>query len=221
MLILAWWDGKNLKSLIEVARVGRDFDAQGNLILANRPYRLNADHKFELVPVLDRIQIERGNIIEQAVHVVVNAANESLLGGGGVDGAIHEAAGPALLEECKTLGGAQPGEVKLTAAYKLPAWHIAHAVGPRWQGGEKGEAELLAKVYRTAIELGLQRGAVTFAFPSISTGAFGYPLEQAAAIVVQTIRDAIAETRIAFVRIVCFDEGTLKAYEAAREALRS
>ena len=132
------------------------------------------------------------------------------IGGGGVDGAIHQAAGPALLEECKKLGGAKPGEVKFTGAHKLPARWVAHAVGPR-----DGNPDVLVSCYREAIKQGLERGAVTFAFPSIATGAFGFPLEQAAQIAVRTLIADIEETRIAFVRIVCFDETTLAAYKSA------
>ena len=220
IITIAWWDGDSSEFYLESGRIERDDDAKGQKLQPDRPYRLNDSHLFERVPGVDRIQIEKGNIVEHAAHVIVNAANESLLGGGGVDGAIHEAAGPKLLEACKKLGGALPGEAKITPAFNLRARFIAHAVGPRWQGGEQGEDAVLDKVYRAAIAVGIGQGAVTFVFPSISTGAFGFPLERAAPIALKAVIEAIEETRIAFVRFVCFDDKTLRIYTDALATLK-
>jgi len=135
------------------------------------------------------IELVLGDITEQDVDAIVNAANPSLLGGGGVDGAIHRAGGPAILEECRALGGCEPGDAKATGAGALPARHVIHAVGPIWHGGEVGEPELLASVHRRAIELAAELGAVTVAFPAISTGAYGFPREQAARIALEVMRE--------------------------------
>lgn len=129
-----------------------------------------------------RIEIVEGDITRLAVGAIVNAANASLLGGGGVDGAIHRAAGPGLVAECRTLGGARPGQAKLTGGHRLAARHVIHAVGPVWHGGEDGEPELLASCYRESLRLAAERGLADVAFPAISTGAYGYPLEPAARI---------------------------------------
>lgn len=142
--------------------------------------------------IADRISVVQGDITQLTVDVVVNAANAALSGGGGVDGAIHRAGGPGLLAECRTLGAARPGEVKLTAAYNLPAKHVAHAVGPVWRGGDRGEAELLASCYRRALELAADVGAQSIAFPSISTGAYRFPIDKAARIAVDTVHDFLA-----------------------------
>ena len=133
----------------------------------------------------------QADITTLAVDAIVNAANPSLLGGGGVDGAIHRAAGPQLLAECRRLDGCQTGDAKLTSGYQLPARFVIHIVGPIWHGGERGEAELLASCYRRAIEVASQNNLATLAFPSISTGVYGYPIKRAARIAVATVRDAV------------------------------
>jgi len=163
-----------------------------------------------------RISIVTGDITRQRVDAIVNAANSSLLGGGGVDGAIHHAAGPELLEQCRTLHGCATGAAKITHAYRLQAKWIIHTVGPVWQGGEYQEAELLTSCYRNSLQLAQQHHAVTVAFPSISTGAFRYPIELACRIAIREIM-AFLETHDLpeQVRIVCFDRHTHGRYARA------
>ena len=151
------------------------------------------------------------------VDAIVNAANESLLGGGGVDGAIHSAAGPQLLEECGTLGGCATGDAKLTRGYNLPAKFVIHTVGPVWHGGEHGEAELLASCYRRSLAIANEHHVHSIAFPSIGTGVYGYPVEQAAAIAVQTVREVLPQTDIEQVTFCCFSQHDLDVYRKILE----
>ena len=163
-----------------------------------------------------KIQIIQGDITRSDVDAIVNAANCSLLGGGGVDGAIHRAAGPELLEECRTLNGCETGEAKITKGYRLKARHVIHTPGPRWRDGNHGEPEKLANCYRNCLRLAAENGCATVDFPSISTGVYHFPLEQAAAIAVKTIAETLsAYPSVERVRMVCFDARTRDAYEAA------
>lgn len=165
-----------------------------------------------------RIQTVQGDITKQTdVEAIVNAANPALLGGGGVDGAIHRAAGPELLKECRTLHGCYTGEAKITGAYNLPCKYVIHTVGPVYDDGNHDEAKLLASAYRNSLQLALDHGIRTIAFPSISTGAYHYPLEAAAEIAVKTVKDFNKEhmDEMDFVRFVLFDEGTRAVYENA------
>jgi O-acetyl-ADP-ribose deacetylase (regulator of RNase III) len=161
------------------------------------------------------IELVIGDITEQDVDAIVNAANPSLLGGGGVDGAIHRAGGPAILEECRTLGGCEPGDVKPTGGGKLPARYVFHAVGPIWHGGGEGEAEPLASCHRRAIELADEYGCKSIAFPAISTGAYGYPVDLAAPVAIAATEEALeAHPSVELARFVFRDEATLAAYRA-------
>jgi O-acetyl-ADP-ribose deacetylase (regulator of RNase III) len=161
-----------------------------------------------------RITVVQGDITRQEVDAIVNAANERLRGGGGVDGAIHRAAGPELLEECIRIGRCPTGEVRITKGYRLPARFVIHAVGPVWQGGGRGEPDKLAACYRNALKLAVENGAATIAFPGISTGVYGYPLEAATRVAIGTVRECLgAMPAIAEVRLVTFGEAATKTAE--------
>ena len=162
-----------------------------------------------------QVRAIQADITTLAVDAIVNAANTSLLGGGGVDGAIHRRAGPQLLEECRGLGGCATGDAKITAGYRLPAKHVIHAVGPVWHGGTHGEPELLASCYRRALELAATHQLQSIAFPSISTGVYGYPIEQAAPLAVSTVRAHLEGTSIREVTFCCFSAPDLSVYERA------
>jgi len=156
----------------------------------------------------------KGNITTINVDAIVNAANSSLLGGGGVDGAIHKAAGPELLEECKTLGGCKTGNAKMTKGYNLPAKYVIHAVGPVWQGGEKNEAELLASAYRNSLEIAFKNGCKSIAFPAISTGAYKFPKRDAAEIAIGTCYQFLEEIDDNMdITFVCYDEINYMVYK--------
>ncbi len=166
--------------------------------------------------VTARMEIVEGDITRLAVDAIVNAANESLRGGGGVDGAIHSAAGPDLLAECRTLGGCPTGEARITRGYRLPARYVIHAVGPVWRGGGSGEDALLASCYREALDLGARHGCRSLAFPAISTGIYGFPADRAARIAVAAVRAYLAERdlpeRVIF---CCFGPASAEAHKAA------
>jgi O-acetyl-ADP-ribose deacetylase (regulator of RNase III) len=162
------------------------------------------------------IELVLGDITQQDVDAIVNAANATLLGGGGVDGAIHRAGGPEILAECRELGGCEPGDAKATKGGKLPARYVIHAVGPIWHGGGEGEAELLASCHSRAIELADELGCRSLAFPAISTGAYGYPVELAAAVALGATREALAaHPSVQLARFVFRDEATRAPYRKA------
>lgn len=166
------------------------------------------------------IELVQGDITRQDVDAIVNAANRSLLGGGGVDGAIHRVAGPQLLEACQKIGGCPPGEARITPGFRLPAASVIHTVGPIWRGGDHGEDATLARCYRNTMSLAAQHQVRSIAFPSISTGAYGFPVDRAARIAVRELRDAVERyPDIVTVRVVCFGQDTFSAYERAMDDL--
>ena len=168
----------------------------------------------------DKLQAIQANIVALEVDAIVNAANTTLLGGGGVDGAIHRAAGPELKAECRTLGGCATGQAKITLAYRLPAKHVIHTVGPVWNGGKRGEPGLLASCYRASLELALEHKLKTIAFPAISCGVYGYPLESAVVIAVRECAEFVAQHAfIEKIIFACFDHDTLDAYRAELDRL--
>lgn len=161
-----------------------------------------------------RIELFMGDITEQEVDAIVNAANTSLLGGGGVDGAIHDAAGPALLDECRTIGGCPVGEARITKGYQLPAKHVIHTVGPVWRGGEHGEPELLRNAYKSSLELAKKHGIKTLAFPNISTGIYRFPKHRAARLAIETVKSFLDRNSLPKkVIFVCYDEENYYIYK--------
>jgi len=167
-----------------------------------------------------KLSVVSGDITLQQVDAIVNAANTSLLGGGGVDGAIHRAAGPELLAECRGLGGCPTGEARLTKGYNLPANFVIHTVGPIWQGGQAGEADLLAACYRNTLSLAGANGLISLAYPAISTGVYGYPSLEAAKVAIETIQQQ-AGGKNWDIRFVCFDDMTKSVYQQLLSAWRS
>src|SRR5213594_4621469 len=173
---------------------------------------LNGSHR-KMKTLGEKIEIIHGDITTLEVDAIVNAANTTLLGGGGVDGAIHRAAGPELLAECRTLGGCKAGEAKITRGYRLPARFVIHTVGPIWRGGQDGEPETLANCYRNSLQVAVENGIKTIAFPAISCGAYGYPLQKAAQIAVKTTREFLAaEDKIDKVILVLWSNDIYEAY---------
>jgi O-acetyl-ADP-ribose deacetylase (regulator of RNase III) len=169
---------------------------------------------------LDRVRLVQGDITAQEVDAVVNAANSSLLGGGGVDGAIHRAGGPAILEECRRLGGCETGDAKATTAGRLAARYVVHTVGPVWRGGGNGEDELLASCHRASLRVAAGLGCRTVAFPAVSTGVYAFPVPRAARIAVGAVADALAEHDLDEVRFVLFDRATYDEFASALDELR-
>ena len=176
----------------------------------------------EALIVGKRLTLIQGDITRVAVDAIVNAANSGLRGGGGVDGAIHRAGGPSVLEECRRIGGCPTGEARLTSAGNLPAKYVIHAVGPIWSGGNQGEPDLLASAYASSLKLASEHGCRTVAFPSISTGAYGFPIDRAARIALRTIGDHLrGDTHLEEVTMVLFSRPDLDVYEQALDEIVS
>ena len=170
--------------------------------------------------IRDRLEALQANIVTLELDAIVNAANTTLLGGGGVDGAIHRAAGPELLAECRTLGGCPTGEARITKGYRLPAKHVIHTVGPVWHGGRQREPELLASCYRTSLALAIQHGIKTIGFPAISCGAYGYPLAEAVTIAVRECANGLAVAHgVEKIVFACFDQKISDLYRAEIDRL--
>lgn len=168
-----------------------------------------------------RLQVIQADITQLEVDAIVNAANESLLGGGGVDGAIHRAAGPQLLEACRKIGGCPTGQARITPGFNLPANYVIHTVGPIWHGGQRGEAALLSSCYHQSLVLAKEHGVKTVAFPAISTGVYGYPIQKAAVVAVETVKAFLMEdSTIERVYLVCFDKRALDAFQQAVNQLK-
>ena len=168
--------------------------------------------------LIDRVEVTQDDITKMSVDAIVNAANNSLLGGGGVDGAIHRAAGPELLKECRTLNGCETGQAKVTGAYRLPCKMVIHTVGPVWHGGGNGEPALLRSCYINALEAAIENNAKTIAFPSISTGVYRYPIKEASEIATQAVKEILIQyPQIEKVYFVCFDEKTFEAYSKLKQ----
>lgn len=166
------------------------------------------------------LELDSGDLTRERVDAIVNAANSTLLGGGGVDGAIHRAAGPELLRECRTLGGCAPGDAKITLGHSLPAGHVIHTVGPVYHGGARGEAETLASCHRRCLELALEHGLKTVSFPAVSCGVYGYPPEDAAKVALGAVAAFLRERPgLEMVRFVLFNKPVLEAFSAALAAL--
>jgi O-acetyl-ADP-ribose deacetylase (regulator of RNase III) len=169
-----------------------------------------------------RFAVLQGDITQQQVDAIVNAANTTLLGGGGVDGAIHRAAGPELLQECRTLGGCPTGQAKITRGYRLPAKYVIHAVGPVWNGGRHGEDDLLAQCYRNCFRLLEEHNLRSIAFPAISCGAYGFPIDRAAAIALTEIQRVLERNKdVESVRVVCFTQDVYQAYQKLLHSKRA
>lgn len=168
--------------------------------------------------MLERLNVVEGDITKLKVDAIVNAANSSLLGGGGVDGAIHRAAGRELIHECRLLGGCNTGDAKLTKGYNLPARFIIHTVGPVWRGGSNGEANLLASCYRRSLEIAQEQQLKSIAFPCISTGIYGYPPEKAAVVAIDVVLNTLPATDIEQVIFCCFEEADYELYQQLLEA---